>query len=131
MHAFAICGPRVALSVCVRVPDKSAMTRKPGAPRRVAVRIMSYFLRNPGAADDLYGIACFRLPDQVIYQHVTEVSDALEWLVSNGWLRKVRAASSTPMFTLNTAARRDAEQFVADAVRRKRRTRAGKGPTCQ
>jgi hypothetical protein len=92
---------------------------------------MSYFLRNPSAADDLYGIACFRLPDQVIYQHVTEVSEALEWLVSNGWLKKMTSTSSSPIFTLNASSRRAAEKFVTDASGRKRGTRSSKRPTCQ
>ena len=71
------------------------MNRKSGTLRRVAVRIMEYFLRNPKAADDLYGIASYRLPEQVIYQHVTEVSEALDWLVSVGWLNKMTSASSS------------------------------------
>jgi len=74
---------------------------------------MEYFLRNPKAADDLYGIASYRLPEQVIYQHVTEVSDALDWLVSVGWLNKTASASSSPIFSFNAASRRDVEMFVA------------------
>jgi hypothetical protein len=74
---------------------------------------MCYFLRNPDAADDLHGIAGFRLLDQMIYRHVTDVSEALEWLVSVGWLTKTRSASSGSIFSLNQASRDQVEAFVA------------------
>jgi hypothetical protein len=74
---------------------------------------MCYFLRNPDAADDLHGIAGFRLLDQTIYRHVTDVSEALEWLVSVGWLTKTTSASSGSTFSLNKASRDQVEAFVA------------------
>jgi hypothetical protein len=92
---------------------------------------MNYFLRNPNAADDLHGIAGFRLLDQAIYRHVADVSDALEWLVSVGWLNKRTSASSTPIFSLNKSARREAEKFVAGRSSHKRsRARQEKESPC-
>jgi len=91
-----------------------SMNRKTRAQPDLAAEIMNYFLRNPNAADDLHGIAGFRLLDEAIYRHVAHVSEALEWLVSVGWLNKMSSTSSNPIFTLNTAARIEAEQFVAD-----------------
>ena len=93
------------------------MTANPRAKEELAMEIMSYFLRNPSAADDLHGIAGFRLLDEAIYRHVARVSDALEWLVSVGWLDKITPASSNPVFTLNAAARTQVEQFIADRSR--------------
>ncbi|MGH9382804.1 MAG: hypothetical protein ACRD2N_00710 [Vicinamibacterales bacterium] len=93
------------------------MNGKPRAQRELAIEIMSYFLRNPNAADDLHGIAGFRLLDEAIYRHVAHVSDALEWLVSVGWLIKMESTSSDPIFSLNAAARREAEEFVAGRSR--------------
>jgi hypothetical protein len=95
----------------------------------MAIGIMKYFLRNPKAADDLHGIACYRLPSQVIYQHVADVSDALDWLVSLGWLNKIKSASSSPIFSLNASRRSEAEQFVAGRSERRRRTRLRKRPS--
>jgi len=95
----------------------------------MAIGIMQYFLRNPKAADDLYGIACYRLPSQVIYHHVADVSDALDWLVSLGWLNKVTSASSSPIFSLNASRRGEAETFVAGQSARRGRTRSRKRPS--
>jgi hypothetical protein len=89
---------------------------------------MEYFLRNPKAADDLLGIASYRLPEQVIYQHVTEVSDALDWLVSVGWLHKTTAASSSPTFSLNAASLPEVEMFVAGRPSRADVKSSGKRP---
>jgi hypothetical protein len=89
------------------------INRKTGPPEELAIEIMNYFLRNPNAADDLHGIAGFRLLDEAIYRHVAQVNDALEWLVGRGWLTKMSSTSSHPIFALNTAARTQAEAFVA------------------
>lgn len=87
--------------------------RETGPPEELAIEILHYFLRNPNAADDLHGIAGFRLLDEAIYRHVEQVNVALEWLVARGWLTKMSSTSSHPIFTLNTAARPQAEAFVA------------------
>jgi hypothetical protein len=90
---------------------------------------MEYFLRNPKAADDLYGIASYRLPEQVIYQHVTEVSEALDWLVSVGWLNKMTSANRSPIFSLNAASRPEVEKFVTGRSGRKHRTPSSQRPS--
>jgi hypothetical protein len=105
------------------------MTRRPETPRDVALEILDYFLRNANAADDLEGVASFRLLDQAIYRQVAEVSEALEWLVSVGWLTKTTHASASPIFRLNKAKRDEAQAFVANATsaHKPRRKREGNG----
>lgn len=87
-------------------------TSKVGHPD-MAVDILEYFIRNPDAADDLEGIARFRLLDQIIYRHVGEVGDALNWLVASGLLTRTKAPHSEPLYSLNRTRRADAESFVA------------------
>ena len=42
------------------------------------MEILSYFLRNPLAADTLEGVARWRLLDEVVYRKVEETRAALE-----------------------------------------------------
>jgi len=79
----------------------------------MAVDILEYFIRNPDAADDLEGIARFRLLDQIIYRHVGEISDALNWLVAAGLLTRTKVPSGESLYSLNRTRRADAESFVA------------------
>jgi hypothetical protein len=81
----------------------------------MALQILEYFLRNENAADDLLGIAEFRLPEQILYQHLADVSDALEWLTARGLLTRTMTASTNPIFSLNRPQRVAAERFVARA----------------
>jgi hypothetical protein len=66
----------------------------------VVKRVLSYFMRNPQAADDLEGIARWRLLDELIRSRVEETRHALAWLVARGFLLE-RVAGADPVFTLN------------------------------
>ena len=74
--------------------------------------ILKYFLRNPQAADTLEGVANWRLLDEVIYYVVKDTSEALEWLVSQGYLVKDSSIGSNDIFQLNPQKRKDALQFI-------------------
>ncbi len=68
---------------------------------QAAMEILSYFMRNPRAADSLEGIARWRLLDEVIYRKVRETSEALQWLVERGFLIENSAPGLRPIFRLN------------------------------
>jgi hypothetical protein len=77
----------------------------------VAKDILSYFLDNPQAADDLEGVARWRLLRQTIHRDVEETSQALDWLVQRGLLTRVPTAGSA-IFHLRTEQRAEAAAFV-------------------
>jgi hypothetical protein len=66
-----------------------------------AKQILAYFLRNPSAADSLEGIATWRLLEEAIHRNVYETEEALQWLVSHGYLLESVHAHSGRLFRLN------------------------------
>ncbi|HEV2956309.1 MAG TPA: hypothetical protein VGY55_11570 [Pirellulales bacterium] len=102
------------------------MRRIERARREVAKEILTYFLRNADAVDDLEGIVRFRLLDQGIERRVSDASEALAWLVSAGLLDRTIRPGTAAIFSLNRARREQAQRLVgagrpARAKRRKRR----------
>jgi hypothetical protein len=74
--------------------------------------VLGYFLHNPQSADSLVGVAHWRLLDETIHHTLTETKGALEKLVADGYLKKVSASGSDPIYTLNSEKRQAAEQFI-------------------
>lgn len=85
----------------------------------IARDVLSYFLHHPEAADDLEGIARWRLLQQSIERSVEETNLALEWLAEKGYLVKTPTAAGA-IYRLNMGNRTGAESFVTrdDAPRR-------------
>ena len=86
----------------------SKSTRTPQQARQ----ILSYFLRNPSAADSLEGIARWRLLEEAIHRNVVETEEALWWLVQEGYLREIVQPHSGRLFCLNPEKQKEAESFV-------------------
>ena len=88
-------------------------------PRRVvediAKDVLGYFLRNPHAADDLEGVARWRLLNQTVYRDVEDTSRALDWLVQRGYLDRVSRAGCEAIFKLRSEQRAEAQAFMAHA----------------
>jgi hypothetical protein len=84
---------------------------------RPAREILSYFLRNPAAADSLEGIARWRLLEQAIHRTIVETEDALNWLVEQGYLIEVTHQRSRPLFHLNP----DKEQAAGALLKMRRK----------
>lgn len=80
----------------------------------IAKDILSYFLDNPQAADDLEGVARWRLLRQTIHRDVEETSRALDWLVRRGLLTRVPTAGSA-IFRLQAEQRAEAAAFVTQS----------------
>ncbi|MGH9431529.1 MAG: hypothetical protein ACRD3T_08285 [Terriglobia bacterium] len=82
----------------------------------IARDILNYFLRNPQAADDLEGLARWRLLRETIHRSIEETDLALEWLVEQGFLVKLSPPGSNAIFCLNLQNLGPAESFVAEGV---------------
>ncbi len=86
----------------------------PGQTGEDAARdILSYFLRNPQTADDLEGIARWRLMSEAIRRSVEDTNRALEWLAEEGFLVRDTTAGAGPIFRLNPVNRVRAETFLS------------------
>jgi hypothetical protein len=78
----------------------------------VAKQIVSYFLRNPKAADTLEGIARWRLLEEQIHQSVRVTERAVWSLVAAGLLVAEQTAGAETIYHLNEARRTEAEDFI-------------------
>jgi hypothetical protein len=82
--------------------------------QEVAGEILSYFLRNPEAADNLVGIARWRLLEEVVHRTVAATEGALRWLIAQGYLQEVPVQGPEHIFQLNPEKREEAELFLKD-----------------
>ena len=82
----------------------------------IAKDILGYFLHNPHAADDLEGVARWRLMSQTVHRDVQETSQALEYLVERGLLTRVLRPGSA-FFRLKAEQRDGAKAFLAGGER--------------
>ncbi len=80
----------------------------------LAKEILSYFLRNPQAADSLEGVARWRLLEERVHRQIQETGLALEWLVQNGLLVKTDSAWTEAVYRLNEEKRAEAEQLLSE-----------------
>lgn len=78
----------------------------------VAKEILGYFLRNPQAADNLTGIARWRLLEEAVQRSVAKTEAALQWLLEQGYLRQVQIHGGEGVFSLNPEKRAEAESFL-------------------
>jgi hypothetical protein len=82
----------------------------------IAKQILRYFLRNPQAADNLEGVARWRLLEENVHQTIVETRSALEQLVTEGYLQVVSVPGSELIYVLNTTRHKEAEEFAGAAV---------------
>lgn len=78
--------------------------------------VLSYFLRNPQAADNLEGVARWRLLDEVVHQHVEQTRAALDWLVARGVLRRIERSGVEPVYSLEPSHIEQAERLLAELM---------------
>ena len=91
------------------------MPRETG--KNVTRDILSYFLRNPHTADDLEGIARWRLMSETIRRSVEDTNRALGWLAEQGFLMRDITTGAGPIFRLYQVNRVRAEAFLAQLER--------------
>jgi hypothetical protein len=86
---------------------------EPQSPdEEVAREILSYFLRHPEAADDLAGIARWRLMQESVRHSVEKTREALQWLIDEGFMREETRLGTGQIFLLNAERRRAAEEYL-------------------
>jgi hypothetical protein len=75
-------------------------------------QVLSYFVRNPNAADSLEGITRWRLLEEQIHRSLQETEVALTWLVEQGFLDEVKTPGTTSIFRLKPERQADALSFM-------------------
>ena len=75
--------------------------------------VLTFFLRNPKAADSIEGVARWRLLEEAVRQTLADTERAVRWLVDQGFLREVSTNAAGRIFMLNHRRRAEAEEFVA------------------
>jgi hypothetical protein len=73
---------------------------------------LRYFLRHPEAADDLAGIARWRLMQESVRHSVEKTQEALHWLIGEGFMREETRLATGQIFQLNSARRAAAEEYL-------------------
>ncbi len=84
---------------------------EPGS--EVVREVLSYFVRNPEAADSLEGVARWRLLEEQVYRTVQETEAAMAYLVSQGFLEAMATSGSTKIFRLRADHVAEANRFLA------------------
>jgi predicted transcriptional regulator len=74
--------------------------------------VLSYFLRNPEAADSLEGVARWRLLEEALHRSLAQVERAVRWLVDQGFLVRDERAGAGALYRLNLARRDDARRLL-------------------
>ena len=84
-----------------------------GDPSQVAREILSYFMRNPQAADNLEGVARWRLLDELVGRNIGETRSAIDWLVQHQFLIKTSLPGGDVVFSLDPEKRAAAQELLA------------------
>jgi hypothetical protein len=84
---------------------------EPGS--EVVREVLSYFVRNPQAADSLEGVARWRLLEEQVYRTVQETEAAVAYLVSQGFLEATATAGSAKIFRMRADRVAEAIRFLA------------------
>lgn len=77
-------------------------------------KILSYFVRNPNAADTIEGVARERLLEETIHRNVQQTAAAMAWLVEQGFLEVVQIPGGRRIYRLNTSKQDDAVRFLGE-----------------
>jgi hypothetical protein len=78
-----------------------------------AAAILNYFIRHPEAADDLDGIARWRLAEERAHRVVEETSRALDWLVKEELLEESAIPGGGKVYSLNAHKVEEARKLIA------------------
>jgi hypothetical protein len=94
------------------------LPRKASTPDSALTReILSYFLRNPHAADSLEGVARWRLIEERVHRELENTDKALNWLVHHGFLMKVSSEWTESVYQLNEENRSAAQRFMGESTK--------------
>jgi hypothetical protein len=79
---------------------------------RLAKELLGYYVKHPKAADTAEGLARWRLLAEYVERTVRETEEALEWLVTRGFLRQEPMSGGRPVFVLNAERQLEAKEFL-------------------
>jgi hypothetical protein len=91
--------------------------------RRIVHQVLSYFVRNPKAADSLEGVTHWRLLEEQVHRTLQETELALSWLVTQEFLQEIPTSGSARVFRLNPERSKDALRFLQKQKQRQSRTK--------
>ena len=84
-------------------------------PRKVQPKLardlLKLYLTNPTLVETTEGLARWRLAEQLLDQTIRETEQALEWLVSRGFLRQISGRGRT-VFMMNPDRRDEARHWI-------------------
>ena len=95
----------------------------PTPTSKLAKEILSYFLRNPQAADSLEGVTRWRLLEERVHRQLEDTDQALGWLVRRGFLVRFSSAWTGAVYKLNQENRSEAERLLAKTKKGERNSR--------
>ena len=81
-------------------------------PPEKAREVLNYFFHNPRAADTLEGVARWRLLEETVRRGIDDTKQALDWLVTEGYLNRVSTPYTEPIYQLNQDERARAKEFL-------------------
>ncbi len=85
------------------------------------------YVENPDLVDSLEGLARWRLLEDLVQRHVNETSEALRWLVDQGYLETIGGRPGVQtMYRLNAERSTDAKRLVAGPAKGAARGRTGR-----
>jgi len=91
----------------------------PAKPKAGPLRaVLTYFLDHPETVDSVEGIARWRLTQELIERTVRETAEAVNWLVSRGFLIESSTPTSGGLYSLNDEKRCEAERLAKGDSRR-------------
>ncbi len=85
-----------------------------------ARHVLAYFVRNATAADNVEGVARWRLLEERVHSTLQTTESALSWLVSQGFLEQMTTAGGNHVFRMNPKRMDDARVFLAQGGEQKR-----------
>lgn len=88
--------------------------KEPEPEPRIVSQILSYFVRNPKAADSLEGVAHWRLLEEQVHRTLQQTELALSWLVAREFLQEIPTSGSARIFRLNPERNKDAVRFLTE-----------------
>jgi hypothetical protein len=94
----------------------------------VVREILSYFLSNPNASDNLLGIARWRLMNESVRHNVEQTDMALKWLIAAGFIEEEQRVASGRIFHLNEAHSAAAKKFLGQEGLPAGKKRSRRGP---
>lgn len=80
--------------------------------KRVAQEILQYLIEHPNGKDTTEGILKYWLPKARVGREEVEIKEALNFLVSKGWMTEKRITSFEKIYGLNKEQLKDMEAFL-------------------